>query len=200
MVGEIRDLETAQMAIQAALTGADLGTEAPSPTWDGLRVPVGCPACRGTGFRGRLAVCDLTATAETARLAGTLATLLDAGVPLLDALRTAAPTLANGRYRAAMADVVAEVARGGALADALGRTGRFGPLAVRMTAIGERTGRLPAMLARLATIEATAHGRRLDGLLALLAPMLTIVIGLVVGGVILSVMAAIGGLNDLAFR
>lgn len=137
---------------------------------------------------------------ETARFAGTLAMLLKGGVPLLEAVRIAGDCLSNGAYRQAAVSCEEHLARGGRLSERLAESGLFGPLAVRLTAVGERTGDLPQMLARLAAIEETALERDLKRLAGLVAPLLTVFIGLFVGGIILSVMGAIVSLNDLALK
>jgi general secretion pathway protein F len=142
----------------------------------------------------------LIAKSETARFAGTVATLLKSGVPLLDALQVSQSTLGTSVYRSAAGDVAAAVSSGGLLSDALARSGRFPELAVRFAAIGERTGKLDAMLERLGRIEDAAQQRDLERLTGLLAPVLTVTIGVLVGGIILSVMGAIVGLNDLALK
>ena len=142
----------------------------------------------------------LIARRETARLTGTLATLLASGVPMLDAMRVATDALSNTRYRQASGQIVERLASGGLLSAELAATGLFSELALRMTAIGERTGDIDGMLARLARIEEEALQRDLERMAALVAPLLTVLIGLFVGGIILSVMDAILGLNELAIR
>lgn len=142
----------------------------------------------------------LVSASETARLARTLSTLLTSGVPLLDALRVAGGALGTGAFRSAVEIIVEHVSRGGLISEGAASTGRFGELALRLTGIGERTGQLPEMLARLAHIEEEALQHDLERLTGLIAPVMTILIGLVVGGIILSVMGAIAGLNDIAFR
>jgi general secretion pathway protein F len=142
----------------------------------------------------------LIAHRETANLAGTLSTMLASGVPLLEALGVARASLGNHQFSRAVADAETHLSGGGALSEALSTSEVFTPLAVRLTAVGERTGHLHQMLSRLANIEQNALQRELEGLVAILAPALTIIIGLIVGGIILSVMGAIIGLNDLAFQ
>ncbi|MBX9925706.1 MAG: type II secretion system F family protein [Hyphomicrobiaceae bacterium] len=142
----------------------------------------------------------LIASSETARLSRTLSTLLTSGVPLLEALRVSGGALTTSAFRSAVEDTAETVSRGGLLSDGMTATGRFGELALRLTAIGERTAQLPDMLTRLARIEEEALQHDLDRLTGLIAPVMTVLIGLLVGGIILSVMGAIAGLNDLAFK
>ncbi len=137
---------------------------------------------------------------ETGRFAGTLATLLKNGVAPLEAIRVAGNANANSRYRDAARLAEEHLSNGGQLSEVLERTGLFAPLALRMTVVGERTGQLDVMLARLQELEETALQRELQRLVTVLAPALTIAIGILVGGILISVMGAIVGLNDLAFR
>jgi general secretion pathway protein F len=71
---------------------------------------------------------------------------------------------------------------------------------LRLITAGEQTGQLETMLLRLATIHEAQLQRHIDRLTTLLVPALTLAIGIVVGGLILSVMSAIVSVNELAFR
>lgn len=146
-------------------------------------------------FAGRM-----IAHGQTARLAQTLATLLQNGVPLLDALRVTARALDSAPYRDAANEISDHVSRGGTFAAGLAASGCFSPLAVRLAEIGERTGELQAMLARLGRIEEDALSKGLERALALLAPVLTVLVGILVGGILVSVMSAILSLNDVVAR
>lgn len=137
---------------------------------------------------------------ETARLAATLATLLGNGVAMLDAMRIAGTAQTNHVYRAATAGMTERLASGSMLSGEIAASGLYAELAQRMIAIGERTGDLPGMLARLARIEEAALQRGLERIAGLVAPLLTVAIGLFVGAIILSVMDAVLGLNELALR
>lgn len=142
----------------------------------------------------------LIARRETARLTGTLATLLASGVPMLEAVRVAGSVLTSSRYREASEAMIERLASGGVLSAELAASGLFSELTQRMTAIGERTGDIDGMLARLSRIEESTLQRDLERISGLMAPLLTVLIGLIVGGIILSVMDAILGLNELAIK
>ena len=73
-------------------------------------------------------------------------------------------------------------------------------LALRLTAVGEQTGQLDAMLDRVGSIYELALQRQLARLTGLLTPVLTLAMGALVGGLLLSVMGAIASVNDLALR
>lgn len=137
---------------------------------------------------------------ETGRFAGTLATLLSHGVSPLEAVRAAGKTCSNSLFRQSARDAEEHLSAGGQLSEVLERSGIFTPLAYRLTVVGERTGQLDLMLARLQQLEEGALQRELNRLITILAPALTITIGIAVGGILIAVMGAVVGLNDLAFR
>lgn len=137
---------------------------------------------------------------ETARLARTLAILQRGGLVMLDALDIAARVPANRAYRRALIEARAAVSQGGSLSVALSASGLFPEVALRLVAIGEKTGRLGPMLTKLADMEEAVLTRDLDRLTGLVGPTLTVLIGLVVGGLVLSVLGAVVSLNDLAIR
>ena len=89
---------------------------------------------------------------------------------------------------------------GATLSGALGRAGLFPELALRLTAVGEQTGQLDVMLDRVGSIYELALQRQLGRLTSLLTPILTLAMGALVGGLLLSVMGAIASVNDLALR
>jgi general secretion pathway protein F len=145
-------------------------------------------------------VAGLVENGQTAIMTRTLATLLRNGVPMLQALQIAGDVLSNRAMAAALRACAVEVKEGATLSGALGRAGLFPELALRLTAVGEQTGQLDAMLDRVGNIYELALQRQLGRLTSLLTPALTLAMGLLVGGLLLSVMGAIASVNDLALR
>jgi general secretion pathway protein F len=137
---------------------------------------------------------------EVARFARTLATLMRSGVPMLDATRIAGSVLSNFTYRSAVANVTEELRQGASLTRPLSASGYFPEVALRLVAVGEKTGELEPMLTRIADIFEAALQRRLDRITALITPILTLAIGLLVGGLIVSVMGALLSINELAIN
>jgi general secretion pathway protein F len=133
----------------------------------------------------------LLAKVDTARLARTLGTLLGNGVPLLSALAIAKDTLANAALREALAEAASGVKEGKGLADPLERAGLFPKLAVHLLSVGERSGRLDAMLIKIAEIFDREVRSTIERMMALLVPVLTIVLGLVIAAIIGAVLMAI---------
>jgi general secretion pathway protein F len=134
---------------------------------------------------------------DTARLARTLGTLLANGVPILNALSIATQTLGNAALREALGETAVAVKEGKGLADPLARSGRFPPLAVRLIAVGERSGHLEAMLLKIADIYDLEVRSTVDRLMSLLVPALTLSLGLVIAAIIGAVLMAILSAYDL---
>jgi general secretion pathway protein F len=137
---------------------------------------------------------------ETATLARTLGTMVKNGVPLLQALEVSGNALSNRAMAAAVHACAAQMREGGTLVGSLVRTGMFPELSLRLIAVGEQSGQLETMLARVAEIYEAALQRQLQRVTSLMTPILTVCIGLVVGGLLLSVMGAIVSVNDLALQ
>jgi general secretion pathway protein F len=142
----------------------------------------------------------LVLAAATARFARMLATLLRSGVPMLQALRVVGSMAGNYAFAAAIAKAADEIKQGGTLHESLAKFDVFSELSLRLITAGEQTGQLETMLLRLATIHEAQLQRHIDRLTTLLVPALTLAIGIVVGGLILSVMSAIVSVNELALR
>ena len=137
---------------------------------------------------------------STARFARTMATLTRNGVPMLEALRVTAGVMRNRAFRAAIRDAETEVNQGGTLLAPLTRCGLFPDLALRLVALGEQTGQLATMLARVADIYEHDLQQQLQRILEIATPAVTILIGVFVGALILSVMGAMLGLNEVVLR
>ncbi len=142
----------------------------------------------------------LVAGREVARFTRTLATLLKSGVPLLEASRIAGGVLGNAVYRSAAEAITAGLKEGAPLSRPLAASGLFPELALRLVAVGEQTGQLETMLLRVAVIFEATLQRQLDRLTTMLTPLLTLGIGLLVGGLMISVMGALLSINELALK
>jgi general secretion pathway protein F len=137
---------------------------------------------------------------ETARFSRTLSMLTRNGVPLLDAVRTSSGVLSNRAFADAVRAAGEEIKEGATLSQPLARSGLFPELFLRLAVVGEQTGQLDTMLARVADVYEAAVQRQIQTLTTLITPVLTLVIGAIVGGLILSVMGAILSINDLALQ
>ena len=137
--------------------------------------------------------------AEVSRLALTLGTLLRNGVPLLQALSIAGGILHNQALAGAIARVGGELKEGRGLAAPLQDTGLFPALLVQLITVGEETGQMAAMLERIAEVYDRELKTAIGRLLTLLEPLLIVGLGLVIAGIVMSILVAVLAINDLAF-
>ncbi|WP_445001107.1 type II secretion system F family protein [Halomonas mongoliensis] len=121
-----------------------------------------------------------------ARYSRTLATTFGAGVPLVEALDTAAGATGNKVYEKAVAQIREDVATGQQLNFAMRMTEQFPALAVQMVGIGEESGALDAMLNRVADYYEEEVDNMVDTLTSLLEPFIIVVLGVLVGGLVIS--------------
>ncbi|MDO9048326.1 MAG: type II secretion system F family protein [Methylobacter sp.] len=136
---------------------------------------------------------------ETANISRTLGTLLGNGVSILAALVIVRETVDNLVLAAAIQDTEEQLRQGKNMSDALLEKGIFPKMAMQMIKMGEETGRLEEMLLRVATIYDKQLRVAIQRMLALLEPALIISLGLMIAGIIVSILLAILSVNDLAF-
>ena len=134
---------------------------------------------------------------DTARFASTLAMLSEAGVPMLPALAAAEATLTNTLLRAAATETIERVREGVGLGRALAATKAFPPVLVRLIEVGEATGDLSKMLTHAAANQSREVERRATAAATLIEPMLILVMGGVVLGIVLAVLMPIIEVNQL---
>tara|TARA_R110000850_G_scaffold61489_4_gene140561 strand:- start:237 stop:1460 length:1224 start_codon:yes stop_codon:yes gene_type:complete len=128
----------------------------------------------------------ITHKATVARFARTLSTTFAAGVPLIEALDACAGATGNVVYRRAVLQVKEDVATGQQLQFAMRSTGVFPAMALQMTAIGEESGALDAMLGKVATYYEDEVDNLVDGLTSMLEPLIMAVLGVLIGGLIIA--------------
>ena len=141
---------------------------------------------------------ELVRRVDTARFAHTLGALVDGGVPLPNALMLAQRTIGNSVIADAIGAVAAGLREGGGLSGPLAAAGVLPRLALGFVRTGEETSELAMMLRRLAMVLDRDVRTRLERLVAILTPTITVVLGAVVATIIASIMTAILGFNDLA--
>jgi general secretion pathway protein F len=135
---------------------------------------------------------------ESARLSRTMGSLLRSGSALQSALAITAEVTATADVRKQLEAARDGVAQGERLSRALSRVTALEPGTLQMVAIGEETNKVEAMLLYVAEQDEQAVASALDRFMALLTPLLTVAIGLLVGGIVMSIMRAILSINDLA--
>lgn len=129
---------------------------------------------------------DIFYKSSVARFARTLSTTFAAGVPLVDALDSVAGATGNVVFRSATMKVKNDVSTGMQLNFSMRTTGTFPTMAVQMTAIGEESGSLDEMLAKVATFYEDEVDNMVDSLTSLMEPMIMAVLGVLVGGLIIA--------------
>jgi general secretion pathway protein F len=136
--------------------------------------------------------------AEVARFARAMSTLVANSVPLVQSISIAGATLNNKRISRSLSIVSQGVKRGEGVAAPLRRTGEFPLLAAHLLSVGEETGRLDHMFARMAEIYENETRSAIKRFTALFEPMVILVMGIIVGALILSMLLAITSINEVA--
>jgi general secretion pathway protein F len=131
------------------------------------------------------------------RFSRTLGTLMQGGLPVLEALRVAINTMGNSFVLKQMQPIIDGVKRGRGFAQPLRDAGFFPPLAVHMLKIGEETGKLEEMLLKLANKYDREIATSIKRLLALLEPSIILMMAVIVGFIVISLLLAIFSLNDI---
>ena len=129
---------------------------------------------------------DILEKAAVARYARTLSTTFAAGVPLPDALESAAGAAGNAVFRDAILEIRSEVTSGMQMNLAMRNCSIFPDMVIQMVAIGEESGAVDDMLAKVANVYEQQVDDAVDNLTALLEPMIMAVLGVVIGGLIVA--------------
>jgi len=120
------------------------------------------------------------------RFARTLGTLVASGVPILQALEITSNTVGNMLVAEAVDSVRAGVKEGDSIARPLGQSPLFPPMVTQMLAIGEETGALDTMLNKVSDFYDSEVSSNVEALTSLLEPLLIVILGLVVGGIVIA--------------
>ena len=128
---------------------------------------------------------EVARVSACAQLARSLSTLLAGGTPLVEALRTAAGSIANRLYLDRLEDCTRRVTEGSSLAQAVRAAGLMPPMAARLIEVGEASGALDTMLSEVAQFYEEMLDVRLARVMALVEPLLMLLMGVLVGGIII---------------
>ncbi len=142
---------------------------------------------------------ELIRKVETARFSRTLGTLLANGVTLIKAVEIARGTLANAAISEALGGLRAALSKGEGLAGPLRQSAAFPPMALQLIEVGDESGNLDEMLLKVADIFDEEVDRGLERMVALLVPLVTITLGMLVAIIIASMISAILGSYGAAF-
>ena len=124
--------------------------------------------------------------ATLARFAKTLSTMFAAGVPLVEALDSVAGASGNRVYYDATKKIQSEISTGTSLTVAMQNTSVFPNMMLQMTAIGEESGALDSMLSKVADFYEEEVDEAVDGLASLMEPIIMVVLGVLIGGLVIA--------------
>jgi type IV pilus assembly protein PilC len=158
-------------------------------SWVGLRRWVNTEKGRGTWDAMKLRVPvfgQLVHKSALSRFSRTLSVLMRSGVPILQSLEIVRETVNNTVVSNAVQDVASSVKEGESIAKPLERHDIFPPMVVQMIAVGEETGALDTMLAKISDFYDQEVEATVEALTSLIEPVLIAVMGVVVGGMVVA--------------
>jgi type IV pilus assembly protein PilC len=129
---------------------------------------------------------DVVRKSSVSRFTRTLGTLISSGVSILDGLEITAKTSGNRVIHDAIMDSRASIAGGDTISAPLAKSAVFPPMVISMIAVGEQTGGLDEMLSKIADFYDTEVDTAVSGLLSLMEPVMIVVLGVVVGGMVVA--------------
>jgi type IV pilus assembly protein PilC len=129
---------------------------------------------------------DVLRKSAVSRFTRTLGTLMSSGVSILDGLEITAKTSGNRVIQDAIMESRASIAGGETIAAPLEKSRVFPPMVISMIAVGERTGGLDEMLAKIADFYDEEVDAAVSGLLSLMEPVMIVFLGVVVGGMVIA--------------
>ena len=129
---------------------------------------------------------DIMRKIAVARFCRTLATLISSGVPILDGLEITAKTSGNAIVEDAIMETRKSIERGETISAPLKDTAVFPSMVTQMIGVGEATGALDTMLAKIADFYEEEVDAAVAGLLTLLEPIMIAILGIVVGGIVIA--------------
>lgn len=166
-----------------------------------FRVYIGTPDGRywWDTFRLKLPVLgDALRKEQTAQFTRAMGTLIANGVPLVQSLNISRGIMTNRRMSDALEQIAQGIKRGEGISQPLVACGQFPPLTAHLISIGEETGRLDAMFLRAADIFDADTRAAIKRFTSLFEPLIILIMGVAVGSLILSMLLAITGINEMA--
>lgn len=160
-------------------------SEAGSKQWDAisLKLPIAGPVVR---------------MVAVSRFTRTLATLLTGGVPMLMALDIVRNVVNNDVIAKAIDDARSNISEGESISAPLKKSGQFPPIVIHMVSIGEKTGELESMLTQVSDAYDFQVKAKLEGMTGLMGPVVTVLMGIVVGIIVLAVMVPMFEMTNIA--
>jgi type IV pilus assembly protein PilC len=131
------------------------------------------------------------------RFSRTFAQLIRSGVPILEVLDIVGGSSGNHVVESSIKGVSADVEKGDNLSVALSKKAIFPPMMLRMVSAGEATGKIDTMLEKMADFWDEEIEAMLDGLTSLIEPLLIVILGVIVGGIVIAMFLPIFKLNEV---
>jgi type IV pilus assembly protein PilC len=144
------------------------------PRWDAFRLRV------------PMKIGDVVQKVAIARWSRTFASLVSAGVPIMQAIEITGKTAGNAVIERSMADVIANVKNGGTISEPLSHAKVFPPMVSHMVGVGEETGALDTMLSKVADFYEDEVEAAIKALTSILEPAMIILVGGIVGVIVIS--------------
>ena len=135
-----------------------------------------------------------------AKFTRTLGTLVKSGVPIMQALETVAATAGNTIIEEAVMATRESIREGGRLADPLRKSGVFPNMVTSMISVGEETGALDIMLAKIAEFYDQEVDTAVKGLTSMIEPIVICVMGVVIGTIVIAMFMPMFGMGELASK
>jgi len=129
---------------------------------------------------------DLVNKSAVARWTRTLSTMFAAGVPLVEALDSVGGASGNAVFKDATEQIQKDVSTGASLTASMQTTGVFPTMVIQMCAIGEESGSLDAMLGKAAEFYEDEVDEAVKGLSSLMEPFIIVILGVMIGGIVVS--------------
>jgi type IV pilus assembly protein PilC len=138
---------------------------------------------------------NITTKMAVARFSRTFASLMSAGVSVLDALEVTGGAIGNKVIEAELRDAALQVKNGKQLSDPISKSKHFPPIVSQMLAVGEETGQIDTVLVKVADFYEEEVGTLIDGLASVIEPVMIVILGGAVGLIAASVMGPIASLS-----
>ncbi len=129
---------------------------------------------------------NLIRKSAVARFTRTLSTLIQSGVSILDALEITAKTAGNRVVHDAIKRAVISIAEGETITNPLRDSGVFPPMVIQMIAVGEKTGGLDEMLAKIADFYDEEVDAAVAALTSIIEPVIIVIMGIMIGGILIA--------------
>lgn len=139
---------------------------------------------------------NLTIKSAAATFSRTMATLMASGISLIDAVEQVAKMINNRIIREALLDAKTQIAKGVPLSKPLRDCGIFPPMLPQMTKIGEETGNIGDMMDKVADYYEMEVNDATDALTAAMEPLIIIIMGVVVGGIVMAIYSPMLSMYD----